>query len=189
MTGSTEGRSYQLAGTAPEASCPGLAYLGASRNTVASTVLAGTVLAGTVLVDMGLAGTVLVDMGLVDMGLVDTGLAGVLLAGGSCRSLAACLAFGACDGRATAAVVPPADGLLPDESSRPADTAATAAVTTLTVIAARFFLFGAAPAGRRDTADLRFASSQLHMVTKSQVSSRRGRWPVIAGNSACQDRR
>jgi hypothetical protein len=169
MTGSTEGRSYQLAGTAPAATCPGRAYLGTSRTTVASTVLAGPGLAGT--------------------GLVDTGLGAALLAGnGSCRSLAACLAFGARDGRA-AAVVPPADGLPPDESSRPADTAAAAAVTTLTVIAARFFLFGAAPAGRRDTADLRFASSQLHMVTKSQVSSRRGRRPVIAGNSACQDRR
>jgi hypothetical protein len=175
MTGSTEGRSYQLAGTAPAATCPGLAYLGTSRTTVASTVLAGTVLVDTVLVDMGLGAAL---------------LAGVLLAGnGSCRSLAACLAFGACDGRAAAAVVPPADGLPPDESSRPADTAAAAAVTTLTVIAARLFLFGAAPAGRRDTADLRFASSQLHMVTKSQVSSRRGRRPVIAGNSACQDRR
>src|ERR1700733_4295482 len=86
-TGSTEGRSYQLAGTVPEASCPGLAYLGAFRNTVASTVLGATALGATVLAGTALAGT------------------------GSCRSLAACLAFGDCDGRATAA--PPAEGSPP----------------------------------------------------------------------------
>src|SRR3984885_14410641 len=85
-TGSTEGRSYQLAGTVPEASCPGLAYLGAFRNTVASTVLGGTVLAGTVL-----AGTALGATALGATVLAGTALAGTALAGtGSCRRLAAC---------------------------------------------------------------------------------------------------
>jgi hypothetical protein len=145
MTGSTEGRSYQLAGTVPEASCPGLAYLGTFRNTVASTVLAGTVLAGTVPGGALLGGA-----------LVGTAVpAGT----GSCRSLATCLAFGATDGRATAAAVPPTEGPPRDDSSSPAVTAAAAAPITLAVIAARFLQFGAAPTWRRDTTDLRFASS------------------------------
>jgi hypothetical protein len=165
MTGSTEGRSYQLAGTVPGAGCPGLAYLGTFRNTVASTVLAGTVPGGALPGDAVPAGT------------------------WSCRSLAACLAFGASGGRATAAAVPPTAGPPRDDSSSPAVTAAAAAPITLAVIAARFLQFGAAPTWRRDTTDLRFASSQLHTVTKAQVSSRRGRRPVIAENSACQDRR
>ena len=42
MTGSTDGRSYQLAGTSPLASWPGAAYLGAVFSTVASSVLSGT---------------------------------------------------------------------------------------------------------------------------------------------------
>ena len=132
MTGSTEGRSYQLAGTVsaatePEASRPGLAYLGAVRSTVASMVLLGTVLASAVLAGAVLAGAV---------------LAGAVLAGAVpartafCRSRAACLAFGVGREPATAAVAPPPGGP-PDESSSPADTATAAAATTLTVIAAR----------------------------------------------------
>jgi hypothetical protein len=131
ITGSTEGRSYQLAGTLPEATCPGLAYLGAFRSTVASTVLAGAPPGGMVLGAAVLGGTL-------PAGAVPPGT-------GSCRSLAACLASGACDGPATAAAGPPAEGPPPDESSSPAEAAPAATATTLTVIAARFFRFGAAP--------------------------------------------
>jgi hypothetical protein len=150
MTGSTEGRSYQLAGTVladpvPEASRPGLAYLGAVDSTVAITVLAGTVLAGTVLAGTVLAGAV------------------------SCRSRAACLAFGACPGLAMPPKTPPPEGLPPDESSSPTDTAAAAAAITLMVTAtreARFPRFArAALTWPRNTATLRFAYGQLRMVT------------------------
>jgi hypothetical protein len=41
MTGSTDGRPYQVAGTVPAAGRPGLAYLGLVRSTVASSVLPG----------------------------------------------------------------------------------------------------------------------------------------------------
>src|SRR3984885_6876517 len=76
MTGSTEGRSYQVPDTVPAARWPGLAYLGAVNSTVASTVLLGTVPAGAVPPGAVLAGAV---------------LAGTAF----CRSRAACLAFGA----------------------------------------------------------------------------------------------
>ena len=128
MTGSTEGRSYQLPGTVladpvPGASCPGLAYLGAVDSTVAITVLAGAVLGGAMLAVAVLGGAV---------------LGGAVLAGAvSCRSRAACLAFGACPGLEMAPKTPPPEGLPPDESSSPTDTAAAAAAITLTVIAAR----------------------------------------------------
>jgi hypothetical protein len=126
-------------------------------------------------------------------------LAGTVLPGtASCRSRAACLAFGVCDLLATAVVPPPEapppeappegappEGPPPDESSSPADTAAAAAAITLTVVAARaarILRFArAAPAWPRNTATLRFAYGQLRMVTTSQVSSP-ARAP--AGNSA-----
>ena len=112
-TGSTEGRSYQVAGTVsvvprqadavPAASRPGRAYTGASRSTVASTVLPAA-----------------------------------WAAAAWCRC-AAWLAFGTGTDRGGA----PADGRLLAESSRPAETAAATAPITLTVIAARFFPFAA----------------------------------------------
>jgi hypothetical protein len=137
MTGSTDGRSYQLAGTLaagpePGASRPGLAYLGAFDSTVAITVLAGPVLAGA-----ALAGGVLPGGVLPGVLLAGAELAGAVPAGTAfCRSRAACLAFGIGREPATAAVAPPPGGP-PDESSSPADTATAAAATTLTVIAAR----------------------------------------------------
>jgi hypothetical protein len=129
------------------------------------TGLAGTVLGGTGLPATGLGGTGLGGTGLGGTILGGTGLCGTILGGTglggteSCGSPAACLAFGACDGRAMAVAVPPAEGPPPGDSSSPADTAAAEMATTLTVIAARFFRFVAAPVWRRDTTNLRFASS------------------------------
>jgi hypothetical protein len=138
MTGSTDGRPYQLAGTVPVTLCPGLAYLGAVRGTVATVVLAGSLLIGTA---------------------SRRGRPACLTVGAVGNRTTAC--------RATArwteaAGDPPPDGPPHDESSSPAAIAPTAATVALTMFAVRgeriVRLVSVVLASLRSTAALRFRS-------------------------------
>jgi hypothetical protein len=138
MTGSTDGRPYQLAGTVPTALRPGLAYLGAVRSTVATTVLAGPLLTGTASRRSRTAG---------------------LAVGAAGDRATTC---GAAASRAGATGDPPTDRPPHDESSSPAATAPTDATVTLSVFAVRgerlFRLVSVVLASLRSTAVLRFRS-------------------------------
>jgi hypothetical protein len=136
MTGSTDGRPYQLAGTVPTALRPGLAYPGAVRSTVATTVLAGSLLIGPAPGRSRPPG---------------------LAEGAAGNRTTACCATAR---RTEAAGGPPPDGPPHDESSSPAATAPAAATVTLAVFAVRaeriFRLVSVVLASLRSTAVLRF---------------------------------
>jgi hypothetical protein len=138
MTGSTDGRPYQLAGTVPVMLCPGLAYLGAARSTVATTVVAGSLLIGTA---------------------SRRSRPACLAVGAVGNRTTACRAT---ERPTEAAGDPPPDGPPHDESSSPAVTAPTAATVTLTVFAVcgeRIVrLVSVVLASLRSTAVLRFRS-------------------------------
>jgi hypothetical protein len=160
MTGSTDGRPYQLAGTVPAAGRPGLAYLGAVRSTVATTVLPETAPPGTV--PRRSRSACLADA--VPDGRATAAATPPLTLAPSALTMAA-----------LPRLARPLDGPAAEESSSPADTAAATVAIMVAVIAVREArsprLAGAVLAWPRDKAVPAFASGQLRMVTMPEVSS------------------